>query len=268
MDYGGFNRRHSTQGNVWCGQNGDGTRAFAKFHENDAAFRREVTTYGLLGRTNGFPECLAVDESERALLLGDAGTAPSIKSMASVSFADVLWQRMKTLHGLTVVSDSINPQQAVQARWQRISSALKNHLSTSILSWIERRITRMGSQPKGWVHRDLRPANVGQRGDLLNVFDFGQSRSDFILVDAIPFFSGDWPRTVSLQILSRFEARLGAELMLDLPLFSVLYLLGSIEQSLRRRRLEDLERIRNRCRVLAREANVPLNLHDFFPKMP
>ena len=268
MDYGGFNRRHSTQGNVWCGQNGDGTRAFAKFHENDAAFRRAVTTYGLLGSANGFPECLAVDESERALLIGDAGAALSSNSMASVSFADVLWQRMKTLHDLTVVSDSINPQQAVQARWQRLSCALQNHLSPSTARWIEHRITRMASQPKGWVHRDLRPVNVGQRGDNLNVFDFGQSRGDFILVDAVPFFTGDWPRIVALQILSHFEARLGAELMLDLPLFSVLYLLGSIEQSLRRSRLEDLERIRNRCRVLTREANVPLNLHDFFPKMP
>ena len=268
MGYSGFHRRHSTQGNVWYGQNDDGTRAFAKFHENDVAFRREVTTYDLLGGTFGFPECLAIDECERALLLEDAGAAPSSNNMASASFAQVLWQRMETLHGLRVVSDSITPQQAVWARWRRLFSALQDYISPPTISWIEHRITTMAPQPKGWVHRDLRPVNVGQRGEILNLFDFGQSRSDFILVDAIPFFSGDWPRTVSLQILSRFESRLGVELMLDLPLFSVLYLLGSIEQSLRRSRLEDLERIRNRCRVITRAANVPLNLHDFFPQMP
>ena len=262
-----FKPVESGQASVWCGANAAGVRAFLKVHPEVGSFHREARTYEALQRELGLHRCLAKDTERNALLIADAGEKPSVTQMVHPQFAEALWTQLAKLHRLTVPTDPSDTQTAVTARWSRMRNVLTEHVSHQLSQWIERRIRHLKNQPRGWAHRDLRPSNVGWTKHQIQLIDFGQSRSDFLICDAIPFYAKDWSPEVAERMLASFTAKLSTAVMADLPLFSVLYLLGTLEQLMRHGNPKDHRRAVRRYQCIKAQCDAPLNFDDFFAKI-
>ena len=267
LGYTDFLARDSRQGQVWAGRTPSGQRAFLKIHREVGSFHREYRAYTVLKNRGVGAQCLAVDEAACALLLSDAGKPVTQEQQATEGFATTLWDKVQRLQGAPIPTDTASTKMALEARWSRLSSSLTHHIESSLRDWVYRRIQLVGDHQRGWTHRDLRPENVVVDDGDARLIDLGQARPDFRIFDAVPFYAGDWSPTVSNVVLSQFETTLGTSVMMDLPLFSVLYFLGSVEQLVRRWHPDDDQRIQSRYRVIRDLTDAPLNFDDFFAQI-
>ena len=153
--------------------------------------------------------------------------------MGRLAYGGWTWDCIRRLHQTETLSDTLSTDAALMLRWQRMSVGLANILQPNLCEWIEHKINHVADQPRGWTHRDLRPENLAFRNQRTSLIDFGQCRVDFLLLDAVPFYAGDYPPDVSRRVLEGFTRCWGSSIMVDLPLFAMLYFLGSVEQLIR-----------------------------------
>ena len=255
----------ASQGRLWIGTSSKMQRAFVKVQCETAAFQRELSAYQRFQHLNVCPRLLDIFPARKGLLIADAGlTNPPQTPQLIKALIDCLHQ----LSAIPVPKESLSTRDILTRRWSRMLSALGPFIPLPLAHWIEGEIEQIGPIPKGVVHRDLRPNNLCAAGQLVKLIDFGQSRVDFVMLDAVPFFAGHWAENTCKAVLNDYRRRFPRAVLNALPLFATLYFLGSFERSLLREDAPLESRDLRLLKVLAKHPRVPVNLNDFFPAIP
>ena len=255
----------ANQGRLWVGRSMEMKRAFVKVHSEPAAYQRELSAYKRFQGLTVSPQLLGALPARKALLIADAGLSnPPQTPQLIEGLIDCLHQ----LSAITVPQESLSTREILTRRWSRMLKAVGAFIPTSLADWISNEIEDVGTIPKGVVHRDLRPNNLCAAGEVVQLIDFGQSRVDFVVLDAVPFFAGHWAENTCEAVLSDYRRRFPRGVLDALPLFATLYFMGSYERSLLRNDAPLEHRDFRLLKVLAKHPRVPVNLNDFFSTIP
>jgi hypothetical protein len=265
LDFTNFVSVPAHQAWVGRGTNADGAVAYLKVHTEVAAFQREYAAYQRLEVHHVSPPCLAVDELKLRLLTADAGR-PLVDEAQTSELGLEMWSVLRRMHEVSVPDDPLPMAAALRLRWDRLSNRLGRHCSSALNTWILNRLLMMPDVPRALVHRDLRPAHWFRRGADVRLIDFGQSRVDAVLFDAVPFYSGVFAPPIEAVIREQFELTYGTHMMNQVDVFAVLYLCGTIERIVYLDDVAEWPRARLLKDSLVKWSNAPLDFGGIFKR--